>query len=238
MSLVEGSTPHADARLEPQASRRSLLKWTSAAAVTAVVLGVELNLSAAYAQRGAAMAGAGVDLGSGDFAVLNYAYALEQLEAAYYTQVLERPYRGMNAYEQGVLTDLRDHEIAHREFFRGALGSNAIPDLQVDFSRVNFGNRQSVLTTARTFEDLGVSAYNGAGQLLQNPQFLAAAGTIVSVEARHAAILRDILSPLSTAFAGNDVVDGAGLDVARVPSQVLPMAAPFILTPVSASQLP
>jgi hypothetical protein len=95
-----------------------------------------------------------------------------------------------------------------------------------------------VLTTARTFEDLGVSAYNGAGQLLSNPQFLAAAGTIVSVEARHAAIIRDILNPLSPAFAGNDVVDAAGLDVARVPSQVLPLAAPFIATPVSARQLP
>lgn len=203
----------------------------------AVVSGVELNLNEAFAQRGAAMAGA-VDLGSGDFAVLNYAYALEQLEAAFYTVVLERPYAGMNSYEAQVLTGIRDHEIAHREFFRNALGSNAIPDLQVDFRRVSFGSRQSVLTTARTFEDLGVSAYNGAGGLISNPQYLAAAGTIVSVEARHAALIRDLLNPLSTAFAGDDVVNRAGLDVARSPSQVLPKAAPFVLTPISASQLP
>jgi hypothetical protein len=202
------------------------------------VLGVELDLSKAYAQRGATVVGGAVDLGSGDFAVLNYAFALEQLEAAFYTQVVASPYRGMNRYEMEVLTDLRDHEVAHREFFRNALGFNRIPDLQVDFSRVNFASRQSVLTTARTFEDLGVSAYNGAGQLLSNPQFLAAAGTIVSVEARHAAIIRDIINPLSPAFAGNDVVDAAGLDVARLPSQVLPLADPFIVTPVTASQLP
>jgi hypothetical protein len=219
-------------------SRRSLLKWSSAAAITATVAGVELNLTKAFAQRGATVVGGTVDLGSGDFAVLNYAYALEQLEAAFYTQVVASPYRGINRYEMEVMTDLRDHEVAHREFFRNALGIARIPDLEVNFSRVNFANRSSVLTTARTFEDLGVSAYNGAGQLLSNPQFLAAAGTIVSVEARHAAIIRDILNPLSPAFAGNDVVDAAGLDVARVPSQVLPLAAPFIATPVSARQLP
>lgn len=219
-------------------SRRSLLQGAAAAATTATVAGVELNLNKAFAQRGAAIVGGAVDLGSGDFAVLNYAYALEQLEAAFYTQAVANPYRGINRYEMAVLTDLRDHEVAHREFLRSALGFNRIPDLQVDFSRVNFANRQSVLTTARTFEDLGVSAYNGAGQLLRNPQFLAAAGSIVSVEARHAAIIRDILNPLSPAFAGNDVVDAAGLDVARLPSQVLPLAAPFILTPISARQLP
>lgn len=219
-------------------SRRSLLKRGATFVSVLVVSGVELNLNEAFAQRSASVAGGAVDLGAGDIGVLNYAYALEQLEAAFYTQVLDRPYRGMNAYEQGVLGDLRDHEISHREFLKGALGSARIPDLQVNFSRVNFDNRQSVLTTARTFEDLGVSAYNGAGQLLRSPQYLAAAGSIVSIEARHAAIIRDMLQPLSAAFAGNDVVDAAGLDVARLPSQVLPLAAPFIRTPVSASQLP
>lgn len=231
-----GNTP--GERAAGRTSRRALLKATGAAAASAVVVGIELNIGEAYAQRGASVVGGAVDLGSGDFAVLNYAFALEQLEAAFYTVVLERPYRGMSNYEQQVLTGLRDHEIAHREFFRNALGGNRIPDLQVNFSKINFGNRSSVLTTARTFEDLGVSAYNGAGQLLQNPAFLAAAGTIVSVEARHAAIIRDILGPLSTAFAGNDVVNSAGLDVARLPSQVLPKAAPFVATPISASQLP
>lgn len=223
---------------QPASSRRRhFLKLTSAA-VAATGLGFTFNLDKAFAQRGARIAGNAVDLGSGDFAALNYAYALEQLEAAFYSQAVDQQYRGMNDYEFQVLTDLRDHEISHREFFRGQLGGNAIPDLQVDFSRVKFTNRQSVLTTARTFEDLGVSAYNGAGALIQNPQYLAAAGSIVSVEARHAAIIRDLLNPLGAAFAGNDVVDAAGLDVARLPSQVLPKAAPFVVTPVSASQLP
>lgn len=49
------------------------------------------------------------------------------------------------------LRDIRDHEIVHREFFRAALGSNAIPELEYNFSAVNFGDRTSVLTTAQTF---------------------------------------------------------------------------------------
>ena len=216
--------------------RRALLRSIGVLAASTAFL--ELNLAQAFAQRGATLAGGAVDLGQGDFAVLNYAYALEQLEAAFYTQVLQRPYRGFSASDEQSLTGIQSHEVAHREFFHSALGGNAIPDLQVDFGRVNFASRQGVLTAARTFEDLGVAAYNGAGQLLRNPDFLAKAGSIVSVEARHAATIRDMLNPNSAAFAGNDVVDGAGLDRALLPSQVLPKVVPFVLTPVSASQLP
>ena len=43
---------------------------------------------------------------------------------------------------------------------------------------------------------------------------------------------------MSSNFASYEVVNNDGLDVARPPSQVLPMAAPFIATPVTASQLP
>lgn len=220
---------------EDNKSRRTFMRFSAVAAASAVAFGVDvegLGLSSAFAQAAA------VDVGSGDFGVLNFAYALEQLEAAFYTQVLTTPYRGMSAYEAQVLTGIRDHEIAHRETFRVALNLFAIPDLQPNFSRVDFGSRASVLKTASTFEDLGVSAYNGAGQYLSNALFLALAGSIVSVEARHAALLRDLIHPYSSYFAGDDVVDHAGLDVARLPSHVLPLAAPYIATPISAQQLP
>src|SRR5687768_3786783 len=75
----------------------------------------------------------GVDLGSGDTGILNYAYALEQLEAAFYTQVVATPYTGITADEMMFMTDIRDHEIAHREFFKKALGNKAIVALEVDF---------------------------------------------------------------------------------------------------------
>ncbi len=103
---------------------------------------------------------------------------------------------------------------------------------------MDFGDRNSVLTTAATFENLGVAAYNGGGAAIQNPAYLAVAGSIVSVEARHAATILTLLDGIGFAFAGPEVVDSNGLDKALLPSQVLPAAAPFIATPVSASQLP
>ena len=180
-----------------------------------------------------------VDLGTGDTGILNYAYALEQLEYAFYKKVVEEPFSGMTNDEKIIFTDLRDHEKAHMDFFRTALATNAIGALTPDFSAVDFTSRASVLDTAKTFEDLGVSAYNGAGQLLENADFLVVAGKIVSVEARHAAAIRAMLSPNTASFAGDDVVTVAdGLDVSRTPMEVLTAADPFITTPVSGNNLP
>jgi hypothetical protein len=67
---------------------------------------------------------------------------------------------------------------------------------------------------------------------------LVIAGKIVSVEARHAAAIRDINVGSTTAFAGDDIIDNNGLDVARSPSEVLSMAATYITTPIDASGLP
>lgn len=168
---------------------------------------------------------------SNDFGVLNYAYALEQLEAAFYTFVVGGLYGGASAMETKILTDVRDHEIAHRDYFKRAitaLGGTPLPTLTFDFSSVSFGSRTSVLQTARTFEDLGVSAYNGAGSLLNNAALLLVAGKIVSVEARHAAAIRDLLQPNTAYYAGDDVVDANGLDRALMPPAVLAAADPFI----------
>jgi hypothetical protein len=180
----------------------------------------------------------GVNLGSGDTGILNYAYALEQLEAAFYIQVVSTPFSGITAAEQAILADIRDHEVAHRDFFKTALGSSAIGALEVNFSSIDFTNRNSVLSTAKAFEDLGVSAYNGAGKLLMDVNNLLLAGKIVSVEARHAAVIRDLLNPKSADYAGDDVVDASGLDVQRMPSDVLSIAAPYIKTKINASNLP
>ena len=162
---------------------------------------------------------------SSDIDVLNYAYALEQLEAAFYTTVVANGAFASTfaPNERIILTDLRDHEIAHREFLAAALGAAAIPGLTPDFSAVDFTSRTSVLQTARTFEDLGVGAYNGAGKYLSNATFLVVAGKIVSVEARHAAAIRSVLEPRTGAFAPN------AFDPALAPSVVLSAADPFIV---------
>ncbi|MDB5247496.1 MAG: ferritin-like protein [Segetibacter sp.] len=212
-------------------SRRKFLNYAGASA--------SLALLAAACKKDDVM-NDGVNLGSGDTGILNYAYALEQLEAAFYIQVIKTPYANISADEKSYLTDIRDHEIAHREFFKAALAGSAIPALEVNFTSINFADRTSVLATAKAFEDLGVSAYNGAGQLIVKADYLVLAGKIVSVEARHAALIRDLIS--NGSFVGNStddkIVDANGRDLARTPSEVLAIAGNYIKTKINPSNLP
>ncbi len=180
-----------------------------------------------------------VDLGSGDTGILNYAYLLEQLEAAFYVKVLTAPYASITDAERTILTEIRDHELAHRDFFKAAIASAAIAQVEFDFSSINFTDRTSVLGAAKVFEDLGVSAYNGAGQLISSPDYLLIAGKIVSVEARHASAIRDLISPFSASFAGDDVVTtDNGLDDAKTPIEVLTAAAKYVMATVKFDSLP
>ncbi len=214
-------------------SRRVFLSWAGA------TIAVSAIGCSSKSKNPASPGSSGVNFGTGDTAVLNYAYALEQLEAAFYTQVIATPYTGITTGELSLLTDIRDHEVIHRNFLKTALGASAIAALSVNFASVNFSSRASVLGAARTFEDLGVSAYNGAGQLITSDTYLTLAGKIVSVEARHAAAIRDLLSPGTAAFAGNDVVAvSTGLDVQRSPSQVLVLASTYVTTSINRGDLP
>lgn len=177
-----------------------------------------------------------VDLGSGDNGILNFAYALEQVEAAFYSRVVQNPFNGMTAMEKDRLKEIRDHEIAHREFFKAALAGVAIRELDLNFGSIDFKDRDSVLGAARKFEDLGVSAYNGAGKLFSSPDYLLLAGKIVSVEARHAAYIRDIAN--YGTFAGNDVVDINGLEISRSPAAVMAILQPYLFSQLNIGGLP
>ena len=216
--------------------RRSFLKWSGAAAATAVMasacdnFGDKDSVSVVGPTTGP---DATITLDfSNDFGILNYAFALEQLEAAFYQAVVTSSTFAatFTAQERLILTDIRDHEVAHRDFFRAAIpAANRIPDLTPKLSAVNLSNKQQVLETARTFEDLGVTAYNGAGPLFSNTadgrNFLTVAGKIVSVEARHAAAIRDLLAPKTkgaNSFAPKDFDDFG------TPGNVLGLAQPFI----------
>jgi hypothetical protein len=221
-------TPKGDLQVRPF-SRRSFLLFAGAAGVTTYAASCNKNDDDNDMDNG-------VDLGKDDIGILNYAYALEQLEAAFYTQVILTPFSGITDGEKALLTDIRDHEIAHREFFKNALKTAAIPGLEVNFMAIDFTKRDSVLATAKAFEDLGVSAYNGAGRLIQSPDYLVLAGKIVSVEARHAAYIRDLIS--NGSFADSSVIDMNGLDKALMPREVLAIAAPYIKTKINASNLP
>jgi len=174
------------------------------------------------------------DLGSGDIGVLNYAYALEQLEADFYTKVVNNFYSGISSVEKQVFTDLYNHEVIHRDFFKAAISgatSNVLPTLEFQYPNVNFNSRDSVLATAKALEDTGVAAYNGAGKYITNAAYLVIAGKIVSVEARHASAIRDLINPGTAAFSGDDVIDSNGLDLAKEPKDIVAAAGGFIKTP-------
>src|SRR3569832_1151896 len=89
-------------------SRRLVLKWTGVATTLAIAGSVLPNfgISAAMAD----------DLGEGDIGVLNYAYALEQLEATNNTQENKTPKKSITMSELAILKVIRDHEAAHVAF--------------------------------------------------------------------------------------------------------------------------
>ncbi|GGG59680.1 ferritin-like domain-containing protein [Epilithonimonas arachidiradicis] len=175
------------------------------------------------------------DLGKGDVGVLNYAYALEQLEADFYTKVVNNFYSGISSVEKELFTDLYHHEVIHRDFFKAAIGGAApnsiLPTLEFQYPNVNFSDRNSVLATAKALEDTGVAAYNGAGKYITNADYLVIAGKIVSVEARHASAIRNLINPGSADFSGDDVIDANGLDLAKEPKDIVMAAGGFIKTP-------
>ena len=218
--------------------RRSFLQYAGAGAA-----GIALVAAGCKKDRGyenPTMGGATLDF-KDDFGVLNYAYALEQLEAAFYIKVASAPPASFTAAQKAYFQDIQFHEIAHREFFKAALSTAAIGSLEVDFSSIDFTSSSSVLGTAMAFEDLGVAAYNGAGPRIKNGTYLLLAGKIVSVEARHAAYVRDLISNGSFADLNSLAPLGAnnagGLDAALTPDKVLAIAGKYIKTKINVINL-
>ena len=158
--------------------------------------------------------------GGGDVEVLNFALTLEYLEAAFYTQALKET-KGLSGEAKEIATTLRDNETEHVDALTAAIkdsGGMPVEAPGVDFGQA-FASQDAFLKLAQTFEDLGVSAYNGAATQIQSPEVLASAGAIVQVEARHAAAIR--------ALRGEDITPGA-FDEALAKDKVLEAAKPFI----------
>jgi hypothetical protein len=159
-----------------------------------------------------------------DVAVLNYALTLEHLEYAFYRDGLGNFAFGSDAFGNSIdeyLAAVRDHEGAHVELLTSViadLGGEPVMEAKYDFG---YGSDPMMfLMTAAALENTGVSAYDGAGQFLESPELLTAAGGIVSVEARHAAYLNLItgVSPFP-----------AGFEQAKSPAEILEIAGPFIV---------
>ncbi|WP_310392406.1 ferritin-like domain-containing protein [Hymenobacter sp.] len=213
--------------------RRSFLRvaGASAAAASLVLAGCDTSTPPPVAVDQNLLS-----LAEGDPGLLNYLYLLEQLEAAFYQRVVTAPPADFRPGEQAFFEDLRDHELVHRETLRYVLGTSAYDavlatPIPFDFSSLTLTTRAGVLAAAQQLEDLGVAAYAGALRLVRAASTVALLAKIASVEARHAAFVRDLLTPGS--FAGDDVVvstDGLqSAGVAKTPTQVVAETKAFFL---------
>ena len=158
--------------------------------------------------------------GGGDVEILNFALTLEYLEAAFYTQALKRV-GGLSGEVKALATEIRDNENEHVTALMGTLkqlGGTPVKAPGVDFGGA-FRSEGSFLKLAETFEDTGVSAYNAAAPGIESTEVLGAAGSIVQVEARHAAAVRGL--------NGKQPAEGA-FDPALEMQEVLDAVKPFV----------
>ena len=97
---------------------------------------------------------------------------------------------------------IQTHENAHVEYLVSALGRAARP--KPTFQHLTQHHFEDFLLLAQTFENTGVSAYLGAAPVIFSRDILAAAGSIATMEARHAGAvnvgLGDPVSPNNASF--------------------------------------
>lgn len=88
------------------------------------------------------------------------------------------------------LRSVQRHENAHVAFLLTALGESARK--KPTFKNLRASNQQNFLTLGRTFENVGVGAYLGAAPAIFSPSILAAAGSIATIESRHAGFFNNL----------------------------------------------
>ncbi|CAA9487826.1 MAG: hypothetical protein AVDCRST_MAG53-1116 [uncultured Solirubrobacteraceae bacterium] len=137
------------------------------------------------------VSGALAQEGGGDVEILNFALTLEQLETAFYEEALEQV-KGLSADVRKLAKELGDNEAEHVKALTAAIESaGGEPGKAPTFTFGDaFADEKTFLKFANILEDTGVSAYNGAAPMIESKEVLAAAGSIVQVEGRHAALIR------------------------------------------------
>jgi rubrerythrin len=201
-------------------SRRGMLTGSLKVAGGAVIAMSLTTVPSAFSMRSMAAA----QEMTSDLDVLNYALTLEHLEYAFYRDGIGLFSFGNDSRGQSIDTNfaaIRDHEGAHVETLASVvadLGGTPVEEATYDFGDA-YTNPMAFMMTAAALENTGVSAYDGAGQFITDPELLTAAGSIVAVEARHASYLNLLTGqiPFPAAFETPLTMD-----------EVLEIAGPFI----------
>ncbi len=137
--------------------------------------------------------------GGGDVEILNFALTLEYLEADFYRQAGKLPLKGQY---KSLAKEFGDNEQEHVDALVATIGQLGGKPAKKPTFVFGLKSQADFEKLAITLEDTGVSAYNGAAPMIQSKEVLAAAGSIVQVEARHAAALRFLggMNPTTGAF--------------------------------------
>ena len=157
-----------------------------------------------------------------DIEILNYALTLEYLEADFYQKVLDSgEVKDKKVGE--VAMEIAENEQEHVAALMATvekLGGKPAPKPTTNFDSVLAGGEKMILETAATVENLGAAAYLGQAGRIKSKEILAAALSIHTVEARHAAVLNSVV--------GKSIVpDGAFAKPAAM-AEVLMAVKPFI----------
>ncbi len=155
---------------------------------------------------------------TGDIDILNFALTLEYLEADFYN--VKGKSVGLSGAAQSLAKEIGGHETQHVDALTKAIKAAGGTPAKMPRFVFPVSNQAGFLKLAYVLENTGVGAYNGAGPSLSNPQYLAAAGSIVQVEARHAAAI-GLLSKQS-------VTPNGAFDKPQTKAQVLAKAGPLI----------
>ena len=155
---------------------------------------------------------------SSDLDILNFALTLEYLETNFYT--VKAKAVNLSGDAKTLAASFGAEEAQHVAALTKAVQAGGGTPAKMPKFVFPATDQASFLSLAYTLENVGVGAYNGAGPSLQNKQLLAAAGSIVQVEARHAAAIGVLVSKPVTP-------DGA-FDKPLSKAQVLAKAGPLI----------
>jgi glutamine cyclotransferase len=154
---------------------------------------------------------------STDVDILNFALTLEYLETAFYEKGKTV---GLSGQAKSLAKSFGDEEAEHVAALMKAITASGGKPVKKPMFVFPVKDQKSFLKLAYVLENTGVGAYNGAGPALKSKALLAAAGSIVQIEARHAASI--------ALLTGMSITPNGAFDKPLTKKQVLAAAGPLI----------